>query len=116
MALSNEVQAFILALSTFFIVIGTYTAAIPDVVPSDIRVAISIVFWFMGIIGFALKEALGGSPPPDVVTTSDLKDLRGYVQQVDTTLGELQLKVDELEKANPQTEPPPASQPEQNPT
>ena len=61
MGLSNKAQAFMLGLSAFLIALGTATATIPDLVPQDIKIPISIVFWFCGIIGFALKEALGSA-------------------------------------------------------
>jgi len=57
--LSNQMQAIILALSAFFLALGTAGAAIPDFVPQEYRVPFAIFFWICGIIGFALKEAIG---------------------------------------------------------
>lgn len=57
--LSNQAQAFLLALSAFFLALGTAGAAIPDFVPEEYRVPFAVFFWICGIIGFALKEALG---------------------------------------------------------
>jgi len=57
-------QAFLLGLSAFFLALGTAGAAIPDFVPQDFRVGFAMFFWLCGIIGFALKEALGSAPPP----------------------------------------------------
>jgi len=57
--LSNQAQAIVLALSAFFLALGTAGAAIPDFVPQEYRVPFAIFFWVCGIIGFALKEALG---------------------------------------------------------
>jgi len=60
MGLSNKAQAFMLGLSAFLCALGSITA-IPDVVPTEIRVPLSCGFWFCGIVGFALKEALGSA-------------------------------------------------------
>ena len=57
--LSNKAQAFLLGLSAFFLALGTAGAAIPDFVPQEYRVPFACFFWLCGIIGFALKEALG---------------------------------------------------------
>lgn len=66
MGLGNKAQAFVLALSAFFCALGSITA-IPDVVPIEIRVPLSVFFWACGIIGFALKEALGSAYEQEVV-------------------------------------------------
>lgn len=65
MGLGNKAQAIVLCLSAFLICLGTATASIPDVVPQEIRVPLSITFWICGIIGFALKEAAGSAPPSE---------------------------------------------------
>lgn len=57
--LSDKAQAFLLALSAFFLALGTAGASIPDFVPSEYRVPFAVFFWLCGILGFALKEALG---------------------------------------------------------
>jgi len=57
-------QALVLALSAFFLALGTAGASIPDFVPQEYRVPFAMFFWLCGIIGFALKEALGSAPPP----------------------------------------------------
>jgi len=57
--LSNRMQAIVLALSAFFLALGTAGAAIPDFVPQEYRVPFACFFWLCGIIGFALKEACG---------------------------------------------------------
>ena len=57
--LSNKAQAFLLGLSAFFLALGTAGVAIPDFVPQEYRVGFACFFWLCGIIGFALKEALG---------------------------------------------------------
>lgn len=103
MELDNQGQAFVLGLSAFFLALGTYTAAIPDVVTADIRVPISVFFWICGVIGFALKEALGSTKPQASSVTSENR-LDNHIAQIKT----LQNRVDELEKNHPQTEPPPA--------
>jgi hypothetical protein len=61
MGLGNKAQAFMLGLSAFLIVLGGATASIPDLVPQDIKIPLSIFLWVCGIIGFALKEALGSA-------------------------------------------------------
>jgi hypothetical protein len=61
--LSNRAQAFVLALSAFFLALGTAGAAIPDFVPQEYRVPFACFFWICSIIGFALKEALGSAKP-----------------------------------------------------
>jgi len=60
MGLGNKAQALVLGLSAFLCAMGSITA-IPDVVPAEIRVPLSCAFWFCGIFGFALKEALGSA-------------------------------------------------------
>lgn len=57
--LDNKAQAFLLALSAFLLTLGTAGATIPDFVPQEYRVPFALFFWLCGIIGFALKEALG---------------------------------------------------------
>jgi hypothetical protein len=57
--LSNKAQSFLVALSAFFLALGTAGATIPDFVPQEYRVPFACFFWLCGIIGFALKEALG---------------------------------------------------------
>jgi hypothetical protein len=63
MGLSDRMQAFAVMLSGFFIALGTAGATIPDFVPADFKSQFAIIFWMAGIIGFALKEALGGQAP-----------------------------------------------------
>jgi hypothetical protein len=57
--LSNKAQAFLLGLSALFLALGTAGAALPDFVPQESRVPFACFFWICGIIGFALKEAIG---------------------------------------------------------
>jgi hypothetical protein len=61
MGLGNQAQAFLLGLSAFLIVLGGASASIPDFMPPDIKYTVAIICWFLGIIGFALKEALGSA-------------------------------------------------------
>lgn len=61
--LSNTVQAIVLALSAFFLALGTAGATIPNFVPEEYRVPFALFFWLCGIIGFALKELAGGQAP-----------------------------------------------------
>ena len=52
-----------MALSAFFLALGTAGAAIPNFVPDEYRVPFAMFFWICGIAGFALKELAGGKPP-----------------------------------------------------
>jgi hypothetical protein len=61
--LSNKAQAIVLALSAFFLALGTAGASIPNFVPEEYRVPFAVFFWLCGIIGFALKELAGGKLP-----------------------------------------------------
>jgi len=61
MGLGNKAQATILSVSAFLLALGTASATIPDFMPEDIKIPLAVMFWFCGILGFALKEALGSS-------------------------------------------------------
>jgi len=61
MGLGNKAQAFANGLSAFFIAIGTATATIPSEIPPEYKAPLAIFFWMCGIIGFAIKEALGSA-------------------------------------------------------
>ena len=37
--------------------------AIPDSVPVEYKVPIAVTSWLVGIVGFSIKEALGGQAP-----------------------------------------------------
>jgi hypothetical protein len=63
MGLTNKGQAILLGIAAFLVTLGTATATIPNIVPDNARVPISIFFWVCGIIGFALKEAAGSAYP-----------------------------------------------------
>jgi len=63
LGLTNRAQAFLVGLSTFFLALGTAGASLPGFVPEEYRVPFAMFFWLCGIVGFALKEALGGVPP-----------------------------------------------------
>ncbi|HLE74564.1 MAG TPA: hypothetical protein VI864_00765 [Candidatus Bathyarchaeia archaeon] len=63
MGLSNRVQAVMVGVSAGFGAFGTAAAAIPDFVPPEYRVPIAVSAWLAGIIGFSVKEALGGEAP-----------------------------------------------------
>lgn len=60
--LTNRMQAFLLGLSALFLALGTAGATLPGFVPEECRVPFAMFFWICGIIGFALKEALGSVP------------------------------------------------------
>ena len=63
MGLSNRVQAVLVGLSAGLGAFGTATAAIPDFVPTEYKVLISVTAWLGGVVGFSIKEALGGQAP-----------------------------------------------------
>lgn len=61
MGIGNKMQAIMLGVSAFLITIGTAAATIPDFVPQDIKYTVAGILWGCGIIGFALKEAIGSA-------------------------------------------------------
>jgi hypothetical protein len=63
MGLSDKAQAILVFASVFLSALGTAAATIPSDLPSDWKATLLVVFWGMAAVGFALKEALGGSPP-----------------------------------------------------
>ncbi len=63
MGLSNRVQAALVGLSAGLGAFGTAAAAIPDFVPVEYKVPIAVTAWLAGILGFSVKEALGGQSP-----------------------------------------------------
>jgi hypothetical protein len=117
MPLSNNAQAILLSLSAFFLALGTAAAAIPEWLPFEIRYYVAAFFWICGIIGFALKEAVGGTPPADAVSQWTIDDLRSAHSMNLSRIAGLEEKIGELTKTDPQAEPPPEpEQPEQNPS
>jgi len=64
MGLSNRVQAVLVGVSAGLGAFGTAAAAIPDFVPPEYKVPIAIAAWLAGIVGFSVKEALGGQVLP----------------------------------------------------
>jgi hypothetical protein len=58
--LSNRAQAVLVGVSSGLIAFGTAAAAVPDFVPAEVKVPIAVVAWLAGVVGFSLKEALGG--------------------------------------------------------
>jgi hypothetical protein len=58
--LSNKAQAVLVGVSSSLIAFGTAAAAVPDFIPAEIKVPIAVTAWLAGVIGFSLKEALGG--------------------------------------------------------
>jgi hypothetical protein len=63
MGLSNRVQAVLVGVSAGLGTFGTAAAAIPDFVPVEYKVPIAVTSWLAGIVGFSIKEALGGQGP-----------------------------------------------------
>jgi len=62
MGISNKVQAVIVGVSAGLGAFGT-AAAIPDFVPPEYKGPIAVTAWLASIIGFSIKEALGGQAP-----------------------------------------------------
>ena len=60
MGLSNRVQAVLVGVSAGFGAFGTAAAAIPGFVPPEYRVPIAVTAWLAGVVGFSVKEAVGG--------------------------------------------------------
>jgi len=63
LGLNDKAQAIAVGISGFCIALGTAGASIPNFVPDQYRVPFATFFWICGIVGFALKEALGGQAP-----------------------------------------------------
>ena len=63
MGLSNRVQAVLVGVSAGFGAFGTAAAAIPGFVPAEYKVPIAVTSWLARIVGFSIKEALGGQVP-----------------------------------------------------
>jgi hypothetical protein len=63
MGLSNRVQAVLVSISAGLGAFGTAAAVIPDFVPVEYKVPIAVTSWLAGIVGFSIKEALGGQTP-----------------------------------------------------
>jgi hypothetical protein len=63
MGLSDKAQAFVMVVAAFCLTLGSAGAALPNFVPEPYKVPFAMFFWICGIVGFALKEALGGQPP-----------------------------------------------------
>jgi hypothetical protein len=61
--LSNRAQAVLVGVSAFLIAFGTAAAAVPDFVPLEFKVPIAVTAWLAGVVGFSIKEALGGQTP-----------------------------------------------------
>jgi len=61
MGLGNKGQAILLGISAFLLTLGTASATIPGFIQDDIKYPVAAFFWFCGIIGFALKEAVGSA-------------------------------------------------------
>jgi hypothetical protein len=63
MRLSNRVQAALVGVNAGLGAFGTAAAAIQDFVPVEYKVPIAVSAWLAGILGFSVKEALGGQAP-----------------------------------------------------
>lgn len=60
MGISNRVQAVLVGFSAGLGAFGTAAAVIPDFVPVEYKVPVAVTSWLAGIVGFSIKEALGG--------------------------------------------------------
>ena len=63
MGISNRVQAVLVGVSAGLGAFGTAAAVIPDFVPPDYKIPIAVTAWLAGILGFSIKESLGGQTP-----------------------------------------------------
>jgi hypothetical protein len=61
--LSDKLQAIAVFISVLLIGLGTAAETIPSTIPADNKALIFTIFWILGIIGLALKEALGTNTP-----------------------------------------------------
>ena len=61
MGLSNKAQAAAVGVSAGLLGVGTYIATSPA--PENIKVPLATVAYIAGMLGFAIKEALGGQAP-----------------------------------------------------
>jgi len=61
--LSNRAQAVLVGVSSGLIAFGTAAAVVPDFVPLEFKVPIAVTAWLAGVVGFSIKEALGGQVP-----------------------------------------------------
>lgn len=61
MGLSNRMQALAVAISAGLLGVGTYIAISPA--PEEIKAPLAVVAYVCGMVGFAIKEALGGQAP-----------------------------------------------------
>ena len=61
MGLSNKAQAAAVGISAGLLGVGTYIATSPA--PDTIKIPLATVAYVSGMLGFAIKEALGGQAP-----------------------------------------------------
>ena len=61
MGLSNKAQAVAVGVSAGLLGVGTYIATSPA--PESIKIPLATVAYISGMLGFAIKEALGGQAP-----------------------------------------------------
>jgi len=66
MGLSDKMQALLVGASSFCLALGAAGATLPNFVPEEYKAPFAMFFWVCGIVGFALKEALGGKAPAGV--------------------------------------------------
>ena len=69
MGSSNRVQAVLVGVSAGLGAFGTAAAVIPDLFRQSYKVPVAVTSWLAGIVGFSIKEALGG-PSPNTETNT----------------------------------------------
>ena len=68
MGLSNKAQAAAVGISAGLLGVGTYIATSPA--PESIKIPLATVAYVSGMLGFAIKEALGGQSPTQAPATT----------------------------------------------
>lgn len=95
--LSDKMQAFVVSLSAFLLSLGTAGAALPSFIPDEYKAPFAITFWICGILGLALKEALGSqspasaTPAPTATSVTNLIPAPAYPQGLVGTYSEPRL-------------------------
>jgi hypothetical protein len=66
MGLSNKAQAAAVGISSGLLGLGTYIAMSPA--PENFKIPLATIAYIAGMLGFAIKEALGGQTPQQAST------------------------------------------------
>lgn len=59
--LSDKVQGLLMGFSAGMIGIGTAAEAIPSNIDPAVKSTLFVVFWVIGVVGIALKDAVGNN-------------------------------------------------------